>query len=231
MAFEDLLLVFDIDGTLTDSTEVDDLCFIQTFSDLYNIDLRNTDWSKFVHVTDWGMCYSILKLHTQRRPTKEEVDRIREYYCEMLKTQLIEKPTSITEVQGAIQFINFLQEKNCALAMATGAWGNSAKIKLGAGKIPVSEIPLSHSDLAWSRSSILEKAVQNACSKHNRLFSKVIYFGDGLWDQQTCTALSIPMVGIDVHQTKQLDPKKLLGIFSDFSKPEEILDVIFRAYE
>ena len=31
------LLIFDIDGTILDSTEADDQCFIQTFKDLYQI--------------------------------------------------------------------------------------------------------------------------------------------------------------------------------------------------
>jgi beta-phosphoglucomutase-like phosphatase (HAD superfamily) len=49
------LLIFDIDGTLTDTKRVDDECFINAFQDEYGVILTNTDWTTFVNVTDTGL--------------------------------------------------------------------------------------------------------------------------------------------------------------------------------
>lgn len=55
------LIIFDIDGTILDSVNADDKCFIQTFKDLYQIDLTNADWNDFTNVTDTGLTNEIFK--------------------------------------------------------------------------------------------------------------------------------------------------------------------------
>ena len=44
--------IFDIDGTLTNTTKVDDKCFIQAFENVFGIDISNQDWSELKHVTE-----------------------------------------------------------------------------------------------------------------------------------------------------------------------------------
>ena len=46
------LVLFDIDGTLINSVKTDDECFVQTFDELYDIDLTKANWNEYTHVTD-----------------------------------------------------------------------------------------------------------------------------------------------------------------------------------
>jgi beta-phosphoglucomutase-like phosphatase (HAD superfamily) len=48
------LLIFDIDGTLTDTKGVDDHCFMSAFQDEYAVELHNIDWANFKNITDLG---------------------------------------------------------------------------------------------------------------------------------------------------------------------------------
>lgn len=48
-------IVFDIDGTLTNTRKVDDKCFIKAFKNTFEIDISNQNWSEFTNVTDWGI--------------------------------------------------------------------------------------------------------------------------------------------------------------------------------
>ncbi len=47
-------VIFDIDGTLTDTKAVDDKCFIKAFDQTFGIDISNQKWEDLQHVTDWG---------------------------------------------------------------------------------------------------------------------------------------------------------------------------------
>ena len=46
------LVIFDIDGTLTESVAVDDFCFVQAFRDVLGIERINTNWLEYQFQTD-----------------------------------------------------------------------------------------------------------------------------------------------------------------------------------
>ncbi|NER85007.1 MAG: hypothetical protein F6K42_36970 [Leptolyngbya sp. SIO1D8] len=52
--------IFDIDGTLKDTTFIDDKCFIEAFDSIFGIDINNQNWSELKHVTDWGITEEIV---------------------------------------------------------------------------------------------------------------------------------------------------------------------------
>jgi hypothetical protein len=49
------LVVFDIDGTLTDTCQADESCYWRAFYDVFGICENQPDWSTFCHVTDSGI--------------------------------------------------------------------------------------------------------------------------------------------------------------------------------
>jgi phosphoserine phosphatase len=49
------LIVFDLDGTLTATNAVDDECFARALHIVFDIDLINTNWTAYSHVTDAGV--------------------------------------------------------------------------------------------------------------------------------------------------------------------------------
>ncbi|PJA43470.1 MAG: HAD family hydrolase, partial [Verrucomicrobia bacterium CG_4_9_14_3_um_filter_43_20] len=66
------LVIFDIDGTLTDSDELDEVCFIKAVKDFWDIDTFNTDWESYGNYTDSFVLREIAKEHLGREPHREE---------------------------------------------------------------------------------------------------------------------------------------------------------------
>lgn len=54
-------VIFDIDGTLTDTKTVDDYCFTIAFNSIFGLDLSNYDWSTLNDVTDWGITEQLVQ--------------------------------------------------------------------------------------------------------------------------------------------------------------------------
>ena len=46
--------MFDIDGTLIDSNEFDNDCYLAAVKEVVGIPL-DTNWEKYQHLTDWGI--------------------------------------------------------------------------------------------------------------------------------------------------------------------------------
>jgi beta-phosphoglucomutase-like phosphatase (HAD superfamily) len=58
------LVMFDIDGTLTETMKVDEECFVRSFMDVFGFSDIDTDWSHYRHTTDSG----ILRTFTLHAP-------------------------------------------------------------------------------------------------------------------------------------------------------------------
>ena len=55
------LAIFDIDGTLTRTNEVDEICFVQAFADAHAITGFDTNWDGYRHATDSGITIQIFQ--------------------------------------------------------------------------------------------------------------------------------------------------------------------------
>jgi hypothetical protein len=49
------LVMFDIDGTLTETMKVDEECFVRSFKDVFDFADIDTDWSHYPRTTDSGI--------------------------------------------------------------------------------------------------------------------------------------------------------------------------------
>lgn len=68
------LIVFDIDGTLTQTNNVDSLCFTKAIKDTLQITELNTDWASYQYSTDSGLLTEIYENFLQRPPSIEEIN-------------------------------------------------------------------------------------------------------------------------------------------------------------
>src|SRR5437773_2833277 len=66
------LVMFDIDGTLTETMKVDEECFVRSFNDVFGLTDIDTDWSNYPGTTDSGifMVFSRHALVSHRRHRK-----------------------------------------------------------------------------------------------------------------------------------------------------------------
>jgi len=53
-------IIFDIDGTLTNTKKVDDECFINAFEQTFDINIEQVNWEDIANVTDWGITEEII---------------------------------------------------------------------------------------------------------------------------------------------------------------------------
>lgn len=69
------LVVFDLDGTLTQTFAVDGDCYLQAFEQSLGITRVNDHWSDYEHVTDLGVMQGVFRDRFGRAPDASETER------------------------------------------------------------------------------------------------------------------------------------------------------------
>jgi phosphoglycolate phosphatase-like HAD superfamily hydrolase len=222
------LLIFDIDGTLTNTKEVDDKCFITAFQDEFKVTLPNTDWATFTDVTDSGLFTELFKSIFTIEPSEKEKQNFQKRFLSYLEAKLTSNQEGFKAVEGAIDFISYCQGySNYKIAFATGAWHQSAELKLQTAHIYHRDIPLIGCDSHFRRQDILLEAIEQSKTPSDiKSFNTVIYFGDGVWDYQTTTELEIPFIGVDINRDKKLEKVGIQNVINDFVDIEKVIKII-----
>lgn len=222
------LLILDIDGTLTNTKEVDDKCFITAFQDEFKVTLPNTDWATFTHVTDSGLFTELFKSIFTIEHSEKEKQNFQKRFLSYLEAELTTNQEGFKAVEGAVGFIRYcLEHRNYRIAFATGGWSHSAELKLQAANIFHKDIPLISCDFHFRRQDILLEAIEQSKTRYDiKSFDTVIYFGDGKWDYQTTAELQIPFIGVDIDRDKKLEKLGVQKILNDFVDIEKVFKII-----
>jgi beta-phosphoglucomutase-like phosphatase (HAD superfamily) len=131
------LIMFDIDDTLTQTCSAHCDCFVQAVCDTLGLPEISSDWERYRHVTDSGIAAEIIEATYSRAPKEGEMDRIRGRFVDLLQHQLACDETSCRPIAGAGELLTLLQARSdVAVALATGGWGQSARIKLAKANLP-----------------------------------------------------------------------------------------------
>jgi phosphoglycolate phosphatase-like HAD superfamily hydrolase len=190
------LAILDIDGTLTDTTVVDDECFRQAMALALGVPSSEVDWTDAPHITDAGICHWLFERHRHQPATVLQVATAKAEFLRLLEYEAVSRPHRFRPVPGATGVLSYLAHNGWAVALATGAWGASARIKLAAAGISAGHIPLSCSDDASTRLALLRLAVDRAVATFSQRFHHVVSVGDGLWDLHAAAAADVGFVGI-----------------------------------
>lgn len=192
------LAIFDIDGTLTRTTQVDEVCFLGAFADEFGITAIDTHWSHYAYSTDSGIALQILRDRLGRLPSVDELLRVQRRFVHLLREAFARDGKAFSEVPGAAEAFRRLQEEeNWTVAIATGGWRMSALFKLSQVGIDAQEIPAAFADDSVLREDIIKAALSRALSRNgNEPFRRVVYIGDALWDVRTAQQLGMPFLGV-----------------------------------
>ena len=190
------LVVFDIDGTLTRTDEVDSVCYLRAFEEELGWTGISTDWAAYPSCTDEAIALEIFARHGGRVPRDGEIDRVRRRFFSLLEAASAEGPDLFTEIPGAGEALGRLRsDPRFRVALATGAWEASARLKLRAAGLDIDGLPLATSDDHPRRDEIVRRAIAKA-EAGSGPFEDIVSVGDGVWDLRTARALGIDFVGI-----------------------------------
>src|SRR5262245_60512824 len=194
------LIVFDLDGTLTGTNEVDTDCFVQALGEALGIEDVNTNWEQYEHATDLG-CLQEAFVKTFNRPiTVEETDRFINCFLELLRNHRAERAVAFAEVPGAAAVLRRLKaDSQWAIALATGCWEPSARFKIATAGIPLGNVAAAFANDGPSRETIVRAAIERAGNQ----FDRIVSVGDAVWDVRTASRLGLPFVGIGAGSRAQ----------------------------
>ena len=215
---EPMLAIFDIDGTICDTQEVEGRCYGQAFEEICGVSLRTLDWAQYDEPTSSGIVRSILGDDPDLVKKERE---LRDRFVALLAEEQPKFPGDFTPIGGAVEFIAKLSgDSNVSVAFATGGFDTEAAFKLGCCGIDLSKFPHASSSDMPRRKDIIPLAAKRAGID----LSSAVYFGDAPWDVQACDSLDLPMIGIG----RRIEHLRKLGIkeaFDDFTRPDAIFEV------
>jgi len=220
------LIIFDVDGTLTRTVEVDADCYVRAFADGFGITGVDTDWSRYRDYTDGGIAREIFETRRGRAPAPEEMARLVDCFIALLAAAGEKDLSLFSPVPGAAGVIRGLEENgNFRVALATGCWLASARLKLKLAGLKLDHLPIATSDDAFNRVAILNLAVERAGLPPGERWEKIVYVGDGVWDVRTTRALGMPFLGVGgAERVAKMRAEGAKQFIPDFQNYQAFLD-------
>jgi beta-phosphoglucomutase-like phosphatase (HAD superfamily) len=182
-------VVFDIDGTLVQSYDIDSHCYVEAVKDVTGIAI-NSDWTSYQHVTDAGILQEVISKH--RLADKLVIFKeVKQAFLEKLTARIA--LNSINQVGSCSAFLSYLKTRHdVVVSFATGGWYESAILKLASAGIDHSSILIASANDEISRNAIMIKAMKD----YQGVVNKCSYFGDGHWDKLACQQLGINFIAV-----------------------------------
>ena len=216
-----MLIICDIDGTLTDTNAVDADCFLASLRAVAGIDLGTTDWNQFPEATDAAIVHELLK----ERPATDEKAMEREIRADFVARLTMEadaNPDRFRPLPGAVEFIDAIRSHpGFEFAIATGGWTESAQIKLRSAGIDADGLAMATSSDRNRRTEIIRLVAERT----NRTDLPAVYLGDGLWDLKAARKLGLEFIGIGTGSSSLL-AAGATAVFTDFRDHRSILNCI-----
>ena len=216
------LVVFDIDGTLTDTNDVDDECFRRAVADIFALTYASVDWADAPHITDSSLARWLCETHCRREASDAELAGLTAHFVDLLRQELARVPARFAAIPGAQGLFTDLRAAGWSVALATGGWFLSAVLKLRAAGLHEPEIVVASANDALTRQKIFTLACQRAADNYGQLFARVVFVGDAPWDVRTAAELGHGFVGVG-RRAQSLREAGASIVLSDFRDREAIL--------
>jgi phosphoglycolate phosphatase-like HAD superfamily hydrolase len=192
------LVVFDVDGTLTDTAEADSECFAQAIVDEFGFRDFNPRWSSYTEFTDSSIIREVFEGARGEGPTPGEISRLIERFVGLLESAHEREPERFAPIGGAPALVSGLSaDDGWRVAVATGGWERSARLKLGYAGIEIGDAPLASAEVSRSRAEIVRWAIDEAGRRlSDGGFGRVVLVGDTRWDLKMAREFGLPFVGV-----------------------------------
>jgi len=224
------LVIFDIDGTLTQTSRVDEICFIRAFADTHGVNIIADHWISCPHVSDSGVTRHLFQHHFGRDPHDRESGAIKKRLVDLLEEHRRIDQSYFAEIPRAAETFNQLVEsRGWMKALATGCWQPSAEMKLRAASINYQGVPGGFAEDGVARESIVGAAISRSrVSYQCDNFDRVVSVGDGVWDVKTAARLGLAFVGVAsgarAEVLREAGAKQIIPDFEDVDRFFECLE-------
>ena len=221
------LVMFDIDGTFTETMKVDEECFVRSFKEVFGFTDIDTDWAHYPRTTDSGIFHDLFTARIGRTPAAQEVSQFRQHFIQLLAAALSESP--FAPVAGADALLSRLAGGGShRVSLATGSWRDSARLKMASAGMCFDDHPAASADDALDRESIMRLSKQRAAERYGEPFACTVYVGDGVWDARACRSVGIPFIGVGTgSRVTQLSVEGAVCVFPDFSDVDTFLRSVY----
>ena len=185
--------IFDIDGTLVESSGFEDDLYIAAVRDVLGEVCIRRAWNTYRHVTDSGILRQIMEENRIRGE-----DRIREVRFRFgdKASQYLRNGGKCNPIVGAIGLIDELRAApGFAVGFATGGWGHTARMKLEHAGFNLEHAVLASSDDGLERTAIMRKCLDILEAK-GKSFQRIVYVGDAEWDVRATGELGWHFIGV-----------------------------------
>ena len=182
-------VMLDVDGTLLQSYDMDEQCFVQAVMEATGLAI-STDWGSYPYATDRGILKTFIEQHALTVTLEELENIVKPLFIRNVQKAIEVSPAR--EILGAKGFVTHLLESDqYVVSIATGGWGETAKIKLASAGFDVSNLVIMSSNDHYSRESIMQLAKSEINQANDY---PVTYFGDAEWDLKACNQLGVNVV-------------------------------------
>ncbi|MGF1764752.1 HAD family hydrolase [Aliivibrio kagoshimensis] len=182
-------VMLDIDGTLLQSYEMDEECFVEAVREATGLEI-STDWGGYPFVTDRGILKTFIEQQGLKYSLTELENIVKPIFIRNVQQSVKASPAE--EVLGAKKFLSHLLDSDkYVVSIATGGWGETARIKLKSAGFETEKLDIMSSNDHYSRIKIMElaKSAINQIGDY-----PVTYFGDAEWDLRACEELAVNVV-------------------------------------
>lgn len=205
------LIVFDIDGTLTDTVDTHQNAFKKSLQ-LIGVERFDDAFGTYKHHTDSYIAKVIFEYNTHKPFDTSTLDLFEDHlYMQIDQHKII-------EISGAKRMIKDIESKtNFGICFATGSLLKPAILKLDKAGIDFDPMQIVASNEMEEREEIIIKAINNARSFYQvEKFDRIISFGDGIWDLRVAQNLSLEFVGIGNNHKEMLTENGMEKHYQDF---------------
>ena len=215
------LVMFDMDGTLTDSFAVDENCYVLAIEQTLRLTGVVTEWETYTHTSSSYCLEEIVRRARGTPPTPAESHAVQTRMVELMADIERAHGRRTREIPGAAAALRRVLERGYAVSIASGDWAATAQHKLTSAGIPFQSLPAAFCDCSHARTEIMRTALDRASQHYGcASFERIIYVGDAAWDVRACFDLGWPLVAIangpHAARLKSLGASHVLPDYTDF---------------
>ncbi len=219
------IAIFDIDGTLCDTVEVDADCFEAAVRDIVKAG-ELPDWRTLDDITDASILRSVWKRLGRGELPDHAERKVAGRMYDLLKEAHLRDSDRFLPVPGAQTVFRRVRVLGGQVAIATGGWRPAAELKLDLAEIPHEGVPLVTASERVTKKDILRFALFRA-EEEDGASGPVVYFGDALWDARAAEALDMAFVGIaSGDAADELVTAGAVRVIPDYSDAAAFIDVL-----